>query len=176
MEWKEVGKSLLGLAPTLATALGGPVGLIAGGAIKVLTKFLGLPDDASAQQTAEMLKALSPDQWKELQLKDLEFSNRVLEAGVDLEKIAAADRDSARDLQKATGSWVPGVLMMVLTIGFFGMLMLMWYRAPADGSKDLLLTMIGSLGTAWIAGVTFYFGSSQGSAQLKDILRAKKEA
>lgn len=174
MEWKDVGKSLLGLAPTLATALGGPAGMIAGGAIKVLTGFLGLPDNASAQQVQDTLKNLSPEQWKELQLKDMEFDEQILAAGVDLEKIAASDRDSARDLQKSTGSWVPGVLIIFLTIGFFGMLILMWHKAPAEGSKDLLLTMIGSLGTAWIAGVTFYYGSSQGSSHLKEILSKVK--
>jgi hypothetical protein len=174
MNWADVGKSLLSVAPTLATCIGGPVGVIAGGAISILTKFLGLPEDTTAESTAAALAKLPPDQYLELRKADDAFKQSLLDAGVKLEDLAMQDRSTARHMQETTGSWVPGVLMLVLTAGFFGMLILMWYKPPADGSKDLLLTMIGSLGTAWIAGVTFYYGSSQGSEKLKNILGAGK--
>lgn len=176
MDWKDIGKSIASVAPALSTALlgAGPAGMIAGGAIKVLTSFLGLQEDARPEDVVARINALTPDKYVELNKADLDFKKSLADAGVNLEQIAAADRDSARRNQAATLNKTPDLLMFLLTLGFFGLLWLMWYKPPAEGSKDLLNTMVGTLGTAWVGGTTYFFGSSAGSDKLKSILASVK--
>jgi hypothetical protein len=174
MDWKEIGKSVASIAPTISTALlgAGPFGMIAGGAIKVLTSFLGLGEDSKPEDVVAKINALTPDRYVELNKADLEFKKSLADAGVRLEEIAAGDRDSARRMQVALRSFTPDILSYVLTVGFFGMLWLMYSKAPPTESKDLLNIMLGALGAAWTTSMAFYFGSSTGSDKLKDILAA----
>lgn len=172
MDWKDVGKGIAAVAPTIATALGGPAGVIVGGAVKVLSSFLGLGDDATPENVQAELAKLTPDQYVKLREQDTQFKQSLMDAGVKLEEIAMQDRDSARKNQAATQSKTPDVLMFVLTVGFFGLLALMWWRPPPPECKDMLMVMVGTLGTAWTAGVTFFYGSSKGSDSLKSIIAA----
>lgn len=76
-------------------------------------------------------------------------------------------------MQKQTRSFTPSVLTYLITIGFFGIL---GYMMTSDyKASDPLLVMLGSLGTAWTACVSFWFGSSYGSAQ-KTALLAQADA
>lgn len=174
MDWKDIGKSVATLAPTISTALlgTGPVGMIAGGAIKVLTSFFGMADDAKPEDVVAKINALTPDKYVELQQADMAFKQHLADAGVKLEEIAAGDRDSARKMQVALRSATPDILAFMLTVGFFGMLWFMYTKAPPSESKDLLNIMLGALGAAWTTAMAFYFGSSTGSDKLKDILSA----
>lgn len=89
-----------------------------------------------------------------------EIDARVAETQARLEQIAADDRKSARDMQVATRSWVPDVLALLITAGFFGFLFYLMEYEPPAGSKDILNIMLGSLGTAWLCVVYFYYGST----------------
>lgn len=74
-----------------------------------------------------------------------------------------------------TGSVTQTVLAYVVTIGFFGILSFMLtHPLPENGTvKDVMLVMIGSLGTAWTGIVAYYFGSSAGSAAKTHLLSQK---
>jgi hypothetical protein len=89
----------------------------------------------------------------------------------DLEAIAAGDRKSARDMQTTTRSWVPPTLAVLITVGYFGILigMLTEYLQAAD--SQVLLMMLGSLTTAFGLVLSFYFGTTANS-QHKDVLLA----
>lgn len=160
-------KALLGtVAPTLATAFGGP---LAGMATKAVIGALGLSPDASDSQVALAMANATPADLLALKKADQDFAGHMKELDVDLERISAGDRDSARKMQISTGSWVPGVLALGITSGFFGILawMLVYgIRKDVAGSEAMIL-MLGSLGTAWVGVVSYYFGSSAGS-QHKD--------
>ena len=73
-------------------------------------------------------------------------------------------------MQTNTHSFIPPVLAIMVTIGFFGIL----YGLMTEQFKtsDALLLMLGSLGTAWTGVIAFYFGSSAGS-QAKDAMLHK---
>ena len=89
------------------------------------------------------------------------------EMKLDFEKLANEDRKSARDMQATTRSFIPPVLAVGVTIGFFGILFgLMYGQIQHAPQIDI---MLGSLGTAWTGIVSFYFGSSA-SSQNKDQL------
>ncbi len=169
MDWKSIVGTV---APTIATALGGP---LAGLAVKAIGGAFGLGEGASEKEVAAAVVGASPEQLLALKNADQEFAVRMRELDIDLERIAAEDRASARQREAATGdSLTPRVLAVAITLGFFAVLGLMLFRElPAQG-RDALLIMLGSLGTSWAAVVAYYFGSSVGSKSKDQTLAALK--
>jgi hypothetical protein len=165
MDWKAI---LATVAPTLATAAGGP---LAGVAVQAIAKALGLPE--STQEAVEQAVAgATPETLLALKQADLEFQKAMRALDIDVLRIDAGDRDSARKMQIETNSRIPGSLAFAVTAGFYGVLLwLLCYGMPPSGGEALLL-LLGSLGTAWTGVVAYYFGSSAGSAR-KDALLAK---
>lgn len=155
-------KALVGtVAPTLATTFLGPLG---GMAVKAVGDALGM-DSATEQDISARLQGAKPEDLLALKNADNAFKTKMAELGVDLEKIAAADRDSARQMQTTTRSNVPAFLATVVTCGFFGILVAMMVGDFHPENNDALLLMLGSLGTAWGSIIAFYFGSSSSSKQ-----------
>jgi hypothetical protein len=162
---------LLGqVAPSIATALGGP---LAGVAIKTLSNALFGHEDGTEQQISDAMSAATPDQLAAIKKIDADFKVQMKSLDIDLERIAAGDRDSARKLQSETKDWVPKLLAVVITIGFFGILVWMLLNGMPKNGTEALLMMLGALGTAWTGVMNFYFGSSAGSKAKNDLLSAK---
>ena len=157
MEW------LTQIAPGLATALGGP---LAGLAVTAISKALGI-DEKDVQSTIESGK-LSAEQLASLKQAEIELQAKAQELGLDFEKLATDDRKSARDMQTTTKSIIPAVLAIGVTVGFFAILI--GLMTDNVTKSDALLLMLGSLGTAWTAIVSFYFGSSASSQSKDDLL------
>ena len=157
MEW------LTQIAPGLATALGGP---LAGLAVTAISKALGI-DEKDVQKTIETGK-LSAEQLASLKQAEIELQAKAQELGLNFEKLATDDRKSARDMQTATKSIIPAVLAIGVTVGFFAILI--GLMTDNVTKSDALLLMLGSLGTAWTAIVSFYFGSSAHSEKQTEML------
>ena len=157
MEW------LTQIAPSIATALGGP---LAGLAVSALSKALNI-DEKDVQSTIETGK-LSADQLASLKQAEIELQAKAQELGLNFEKLATDDRKSARDMQTATKSIIPAVLAIGVTVGFFAILI--GLMTDNVTKSDALLLMLGSLGTAWTAIVSFYFGSSAHSEKQTEML------
>ena len=150
------------IAPTIATALGGP---LAGLAIEAVSKAIGI-DPKDVQSTISEGK-LSADQIMLLKQAEIQMAARAQEMGLDFAKLGNEDRKSAREMQAETRSYIPAILAVVVTIGFFGILIGM--MTETFKTSDALMLMLGSLGTAWTGIIGFYFGSSA-SSQNKDNL------
>ena len=162
---------LLGqVAPTIATALGGP---LAGVAVKALSGVLLGHENGSEDDVKAAMVSASPDQLAALKKIDADFKVSMKELDIDLERIAAGDRDSARQMQTETKDWVPKLLAIVITLGFFGILVWMLVQGMPQTGTEALLMMLGALGTAWTGVVNFYYGSSAGSKAKNDLLAAK---
>jgi hypothetical protein len=73
-----------------------------------------------------------------------------------------------------TNDWIPRVLAILITIGFFGILVWMLIKGMPPTGTEALLMMLGALGTAWTGVVNFYYGSSAGSKAKTDALTAKE--
>ena len=161
---KTFGPLIGSVAPTIATALGGPV---AGMAVKAISGALFGHDGASKDDIMTALANPTGDQLAALKKIDADFAVQMKALDIDLERIAAGDRDSARDMQKETRDWIPRALAVSVTVGFFAILLYMLvYGLPTTGNEALLL-LLGALQTAWGGIIAFYFGSSSGS-QKKD--------
>lgn len=158
-DWKD---ALRALAPTVASALGGP---LAGLAVEAISKSIGIPPE----DTKKLLETgkLNSDQIAQIQLAEIELKKQEKALGLDFEKLAVDDRKSARDMQALTKSYMPAFLAITVTTGFFGILAALMYGGVEK--TDEVMIMLGSLGTAWTGIISFYFGSSSGS-QNKDIM------
>jgi len=151
------------IAPTIATALGGP---LAGLAIEAVSKAIGI-DPKDVQSTISEGK-LSSDQIMLLKQAEIDMAARAQEMGLDFAKLNVEDRKSAREMQAETRSYIPAILAVTVTIGFFGILVGM--MTETFKTSDPLMLMLGSLGTAWTGIIAFYFGSSAGSQAKDDLL------
>jgi hypothetical protein len=169
---KNFGPLLGQLAPSIATALGGP---LAGVAVKTLSNALFGHENGTEEQISEAMASATPDQLAAIKKIDADFKVQMKSLDIDLERIAAGDRDSARKMQSETKDWVPKVLAIVITLGFFGILIWMLLNGMPKTGTEALLMMLGALGTAWTGVVNFYYGSSAGSKAKNDILAAKEK-
>lgn len=134
---------------------------MAGAAVECVGKVLNL-DQPTEDKIKKALTSgqLSADQIAALQAADLQLKTRMAELGIDAEKLAQADRESARSMQRTTGSWVPSTLACVVTVGYFGILLgLMSHKLELANSEGLTI-LLGSLTTAWGSIVAFYYGAS----------------
>ena len=150
------------IAPTIASCLGGP---LAGLAVEAVSKAIGV-DPSAVQDTINSGK-LTADQIASIQSAEIALKAKAQEMNLDLEQLAVQDRKSARDMQTTTKSFIPPLLALIITLGFFGILIGMMTGKVT--SSDALMLLLGSLGTAWTGVISFYFGSSA-SSQNKDQL------
>ena len=157
LDWKAIVSTV---APTLATALGGP---LAGVAVKSIAgKLLDRPD-ATPEEVEQAVLGADPQTLIRLKEIDAEFKKSMTDAGVKVEQIAADDRANARAREIQVKDHTPAILAYVVTIGFFGTLAFMLINGKPATGGDALLVMLGSLGTAWAAIIAYFFGSSAGS-------------
>jgi uncharacterized membrane protein len=150
------------IAPTIATAFGGP---LAGMAVSAVSKAIG----CTPEEVQDVISSgkLNSDQVLAIQQAELELKKQAQEMNLDFAKLAVDDRKSARDMQSVTKSFIPPLLALSVTGGFFGILVgLMYGQIQHAPQIDI---MLGSLGTAWTGIIGFYFGSSA-SSQNKDTL------
>ena len=163
MEWLKT------IAPTVATALGGP---LAGMAVSAIAKAIGCsPDEVQDVISSGKLTA---EQVASIQLAELELKKQAQSMNLDFAKLIAEDKKSARDMQIATKSWIPPIMALGVTCGFFGILFgLMYGQIQHAPQIDI---MLGSLGTAWTGIISFYFGSSAGSQAKTELLRQSEIA
>jgi hypothetical protein len=156
VDWKEIVRTV---APTIAGAFGGPLAAVAVEALSL--KLLGRPDGTEEEVATAVLTGGSDTLLK---LKEAE-NNFVIK----MEELGVQDRQSARDLAKVD-YLTPRILATFITLGFFGVLYWLMTTGFPDSGKEPLLIMLGSLGTAWTGVVSFYFGSTSGSARKTEAL------
>ena len=164
-------KELIGtVAPTIATALGGP---LAGVAVKAAAGALGLSEHTEeALQTA--LAGAKPDDLLKLKQADQQFAKDMRALDIDLERISAGDRDSARKRQMELKDSTPAQLAWMVIGGFIvvsaaQLVAIMGWPdvvAKIPGQGWLLIGNIsGYLANEAKQAAAYYFGSSVGSKE-----------
>lgn len=166
----EITSVLKTVAPWIATALGGPLG---GLAVGWAAEALGA-SDKTVEGLKTALAGATPEQLLALKTADQAFAVKMQELGFanveSLEAIAADDRKDARSLQASTPSPVPAILSVLVTIGYFGVLVGMMSGALKVADSQALLIMLGSLGTAWAGVLAFWFGTTRESSRKTELI------
>lgn len=155
-------KNLVGaVAPTLATALGGP---FAGAAVKAIAAAVTGNPDAPESAIAQALQGGDPSVLLKVKEADQAFATRMEELGVDRERLAGGDRDSARKMQIANRAWIVPALAALTVAGFFGVVA--WVLTGRVSLESTLLGFVlGQVSAKAEQVYNFYFGSSAGSKE-----------
>jgi hypothetical protein len=163
MEW------LKAIAPTVVTALGGP---LAGMALAAVSKTLNI----APEEVQDVLNSnkLTAEQVASIQLAELELKKQAQSMNIDFEQLAVADRKSARDMQVATKSYLVPLLAVIIVTSFVGVVV---STLAGFSTIDSVMagTLIGYLSAKADQVLSFFFGSSAGS-QRKTELLSKAEA
>ena len=168
MNLKKVLGGLIDFTPTLLQAVGVPA--LATSVIMKIGKSLLGKDDATEAEVTEAISRATPEQLVALKKIDADFKIELKNLDINLEKISAADRDSARNREIQTGDKTPAIMGFMIMGGFFGILGLLFFKGASVDSNTIQIIniMLGALGTMAMGVVSYYFGSSSGSRQ-KDI-------
>jgi hypothetical protein len=163
MEW------LKAIAPTVVTALGGP---LAGMALAAVSKTLNI----APEEVQDVLNSnkLTAEQVASIQIAELELKKQAQSMNIDFEQLAVADRKSARDMQVATKSYLVPLLAVIIVTSFVGVVV---STLAGFSTIDSVMagTLIGYLSAKADQVLSFFFGSSAGS-QRKTELLSKAEA
>lgn len=171
-DWKKLVGSV---APTLATALGGP---LAGMAVQAIGGALGL-SDSTEQNISAALAGAKPDDLLKLKQADQDFAEKMRQMDVDVEKLAVDDRASARGREMSIKDRTPAHLAYLVIGGFFIMSGCMVYcimvlpdivaKIPQSGWL-LIGSVYGYLAAEAKSAANYYFGSSSGSKDKDETL------
>ena len=170
-DWKSLIKTV---APTIATALGGP---LAGAATQaVSTALLGKPDGTDAEISLAAAGA-SPELLSRVKDAEREFIVTMRELEIDVMKLDVSDRASARDRETKTGDYTTRRLAYIIYLGFFALLIAELTIAihPSwsidEATQRSLDITTGVLFGQVVAVGSYYFGSSIGSVNAQKSLR-----
>jgi hypothetical protein len=160
------GTLIENVAPTIATALGGPV---AGMAVKALSTALLGHGDGSEDDITAALSTATPDQIAAIKRADNDFKVQMKTLDIDLVKIAAEDRASARMMQTVVKSDLVPTLA-VIVIAAFVVVTIGTLMGYAKIESALAGTLIGYLSAKAELVLSFYFGSSAESESKNEMI------
>ena len=168
-------KSIIGgIAPMLATALGGP---LAGMAVKAIAGAVLGPDEVAAAQSdqspvealktrveaaisngvADMSKLRQAEQDFQVKMAEIGFKNEA-----DLQKIAAEDRASARtaSVQGGTAKMLFWLTLFLLTICLGSEVVVLFNGYPVDIPEIVVGRILGLLDAVAMMVLSFWYGTT----------------
>lgn len=147
------------VAPTVAGALGGPLASMATNAV---LEALGVSSTDEAQKA---IANLNPEVAAKMRAADQQFIQSMEQMGLDLKKIEAADRASARQREIDTKDKTPAIMAYVIALGFFSCIALLAFREIPLENKEAFYIILGALSAAFAQIINYYYGSSTSSKQ-----------
>src|SRR6266699_4400607 len=102
-----------------------------------------------------------------LKAADNDFGAKMRQLGIDLKSMREKNGRIAQAHQFVMNELTPAILAYMLTGGFFGLLFLLCFQSAPNPNLAMLNIVLGSLGTAWIGAMTYFFGATQ-SGRAKD--------
>lgn len=163
MDWKKIVASV---APGIAAALGGP---LAGVAVGALGKAL-LGDEAAGEDAVmQAVLSANPETLARIKEAEFEFARKMKELDIDLARIHAADRDSARGREMTVGGYANPILAGVVIAGFF---LTVGYVLTGQAQVESALAgaLVGYVSAKAEQVIAYYFGSSSGSKEKTAIM------
>lgn len=183
MNWKDIESDVGKFAPIVGTLIGGPAGAAVGGLVAAALGTAGSPDAVQAAiatdpQAALKLAQFQSDNSVKLQQMAFAHADNVLAAQTAVAQSDVQDRASARERETKLGGYTTPMLAWLI-IG--GSLALTAAVVTGYVTKDpTLATLVGTaLGSVWSEAkqvLSYYFGSSAGSANKDATIQAQAKA
>ena len=142
------------VAPTLGTALGGPLG---GAAASMIADALGCDNDEKSINKA--LQSATPDELAMVKEADREFDAKMKELDVDLFALETKDKQDARS--HFAKDWTAKLIGVVMVLFFCSYIAMITVMPPEQNSIELINLVLGYMGGLVSAVISFYFGASQ---------------
>ena len=164
---------LSGIAPTVASALLGPLG---GVAVAGLTKILGIDGGTVADVTKAISEGkITPEQMAELRKLEMQYKADEAERGFKYSELEFKDRDSARNREVQVKDNTNKFLAYTIVGAFIAMVgaTLLGY---AKVESVLAGTLVGYLSAKCEQVLAYYFGSSAGSSEKSRLLAQSQPA
>lgn len=135
---------------TAGPAVGVAVAFLAG-------KLLDGPVDDQDAALSEILGAQTPEILAKVIALDGEFKASL--GALNIDESILRDVANAREREMTLRDHTPAALAACITAGLFAIIFLLIFVAiPAD-SINIVNIMLGSLSTAWMTVISYYFGS-----------------
>ena len=151
---KELLKGVIGaVAPTLGTALGGPMG---GMSANMISQALGCKNNPKDIEKA--VQNATPEELAELKKVDNDFEIKMKELDVDLFALETADIQNARST--FSKDWTSKIIGVLIICGFLGYIFTVTLMPPDANSDTIVSLVLGYLGGLASAIISFYFGAS----------------
>ena len=163
MGWKQ---TLAAIAPTLATAMGGP---LAGAATKFLASSLLGDENASIEDIELAVAGASPEQLAKLKLLDFDFKVKMKKLDIDVFSLEVEDRKSARANHKDSNT--PAVLVYMLTALISIVVYFLFNDVVPESNENTLYMLLGSLTTAWLQSVSYWTGTTRSSSDKNKFIK-----
>jgi|TARA_Y100000296_G_scaffold86832_1_gene128136 hypothetical protein len=147
-------KNIIGaVAPSIGTAIGGPMG---GMAANMVAEVLGC--EPTPQKIEKAVQAATPEQLAELKKIDSDFEIKMKELDVDLYALETQDIQDARVAFK--DDWTPKLFGLISLVSFVGYIFTVTIMPPDQNSDTIVSLVLGYLG-GLVSGISsFYFGAS----------------
>ena len=147
-------KNIVGaVAPTLGSALTGPMGGMASG---VIAKVLGVDNNPATIEQA--MQNATPEQLLQIKKAEKDFEVKMKELNVDVFKLEAQEKQDAR--KTFSKDWTARIIGIAMVMGFLGYIFLVTLQPPEQNSEALINLVLGYLGGLASAIISFYFGAS----------------
>lgn len=167
MDIKEViGK----LAPTVASALLGPMG---GAAVAAIGGILGI-SEPTQDKISDIIKSgqMTSEQVANIRVLELQYQNDEKERGFKFAELEFKDRDSARNANVAGGTqmalfWL-SLVILVVTLGTEVVVLFNGY--PQTLPEIVVGRVLGLMDSVAMMVLAYWYGSSSGSKAKTDLL------
>ena len=153
MKFKLLKNVVGNLAPTLGSALAGPMGGMAG---NLVAEVLGC--DPEPKKIEQAIQNATPEQLMELKKAEKDFEIKMKELDVDIFAMETADIQDAR--KAFAKDWTPRIFGLVALFGFVGYIFLVTLQPPDANSDTIVSLVLGYLGGLVSGIASFYFGAS----------------
>lgn len=172
MNWKEtLGK----LAPTVATALLGPLG---GAAVTAIGSILGI-DGATADTIKEAIESgqLTPEHVAELRKLEMQYKNEERERGFKYAELAFKDRDSARVNNVAGGTQKPlfWLSLLLLTVTLGSEIAVLFWGYPSTVEDIVVGRVLGLMDSVTLLVLSYWYGTSESSSRKTEIINQQNK-
>ncbi len=170
MDWLATLKAI---APTVSTAIFGPLG---GAAISAVGDLLGI-SNATKDKISEVIQngQITPEQVGKLKELELEYQNNEKERNFRYAELSFKDRNSARQANVQGGTqkmlfW----MSIILLFASLGCEILVLFRGyPHEIPEIIVGRVLGLMDAVAMLVLSYWYGTTNSSAQKSELLATK---
>jgi len=167
--------------PWIGAAATGNVPALVAMAASQLSQSFGTDIAPTADAIVKAVQGATPEQLLSMKQADNDFAIKMQAMGFahleELQQVAATDRADARNREIKTGdSRTPQILAALVLVGWLTVQGYLLTHVIDGSMRELIARVLGTLDSALTLVLSYYFGSSAGSAEKNQIIAQGQKA